>query len=446
MAPNNSNVLSSDSKDDVSDGMADVNANVCRRTHVAAVLSSHAGSNGAKLKAPLHVDHLFWRCAVAGASSETELIPVFDALIDHGAHAVLICESVVEELKLKRKKLSRPEEVEGAMTNPGEVGMTTTLTEYVKIKLYCPVSGWVACSVRAIVTPSLCAPIKLGLPWIGFNKILVDVSLRSAVCKTDGIDILHPIPRVTKTIIGPVETECQLRRKARAVKAEDDQKSRILKLIWHGNDAPDVKGRENVFWNTASICLDDGSERRVRATVDGSCAANVINPDTVAHLHLSRQMLDEPVLHKYTSCGVEKVASITEYVNLKLSTPCFEYVTKNVVALVVPDCDMASEQIVLGSPFVKDNRLLLDDETGSLLCKASGRVLVAAPSEAVEPKCVKENVLPKLSRERVNPKSVIASVRERLEILTAQQELIDRGDKLKADFPRLFEELAAEET
>lgn len=108
---------------------------------------------GGKLKAPLHLNHLFWRCAIAGAASGSKLVPVFDALIDLGAHTVLIRESLVVELGLKRKKLPQPEEVEMAMPGKGEAAQTTTLTEYVKIKLYCPVSGWGARTVRAIVAP-----------------------------------------------------------------------------------------------------------------------------------------------------------------------------------------------------------------------------------------------------------------------------------------------------
>lgn len=49
--------------------------------------------------------------------------------------------------------------------------------------------------------------------------------------------------------------------------------------------------------------------------------------------------------------------------------------------------------------------------------------------------------LPRLSRKRVRKPSVLAAVREHIEILGAQVKLSDHGDKIKADFPRLFDEL-----
>lgn len=201
MAPNTSNVMSSDSSgDEVSFGSGD-GGQVCAH-HVAAVLPSRPSSMSVGLKAPLHIDHLFWRCAVRGGSTDNELVPVFDALIDHGAHTVLIRSSLVDELGLKRRKLGRPEDVETAMSKPGDPSCTTTLTEFVKLRLYCPVSGWGARTVRAIIAPSLCSPIILGLPFIGFNDVLVDVKLRTAICKYDGHDLLNPTPCVTKVLQG----------------------------------------------------------------------------------------------------------------------------------------------------------------------------------------------------------------------------------------------------
>lgn len=360
MPANDSNVMSSDSEDEVSDGMGDTVTTV-RQSHIAAVFPSRAVSNGEKLKAPLHVEHLFWRCAVAGASSDKELVPVFETLIDHGAHAVLIRESVVNELNLKRRKLPCPEEVEGAMTNPGDSGKTTTLTEYVKLKLYCPVSGWAARTVRAIIAPLLCAPIILGLPWIGFNDILVDVSLRTAICKTDGVDILHPIPRITKTVSGGMKSESQLRREARADKAETEQKERLMHLIWHSTDSDTLTESGSIFWDASTIRTNDGSEVRIRAAIDKNCAANLINPDTTAHLHLKHAKLDRPVLHKYCVNGEDKVASITEYVTLKLLSACFKYTSMDVIALVLPDINIMTAQMCLGAPFVSGNKLVLED-------------------------------------------------------------------------------------
>lgn len=144
MPSNEDCVLSSEDEDDnVSSGLQ-MPVNKVRHRAVAAVLPSLHTLDGGKLKAPLHLEHLFWCCTISGGVSGSEMIPLFDTLIDHGAHAVLNRESLVDELKLKRKKLPQPEEVEMAMPGKCELAQTTTLTEYVKIKLYCPISGWAA--------------------------------------------------------------------------------------------------------------------------------------------------------------------------------------------------------------------------------------------------------------------------------------------------------------
>lgn len=51
-------------------------------------------------KAPLHENHLFWRCAVAGCASKNVTVPSFDVLVDHSGHVVLICDLVVADLGL----------------------------------------------------------------------------------------------------------------------------------------------------------------------------------------------------------------------------------------------------------------------------------------------------------------------------------------------------------
>lgn len=441
MASNKQDVLSSEDDDDVSIG-----ANESVRVHaVASVMPSIPCAVEEKLKAPLHYDHLFWRCAVRGAANADSLVPVFDALVDHGAHAVLIRDSLVEELDLKRRRLHRPEEVEGAMSNPGDVTQTTTLSEYVKLQLYCPVSGWGARTVRAIISPSLCAPIILGLPFIAFNHIVVDTKLRTAFVRSSDIDILHPIPRRTETIIGRPPTESQSRRASRAAAKVEAQKSRILNLIWPKEvGAPSSNGNE-LFWAAVHIRLADDKMTCVRASLDSKFTANLINYDVCEHLKLSRMVLDAPIPYKGTIGGVLTDVSITEYVELSLSSRNLLYTSNTLVVLVMPlsACGALSTQLVLGAPFIEDNGVLIDGGDGSAHVAKCGSVLCEADIEcgvADDADGCKKG-LPTFSRERVTSRSTLAAVRERIEVLGAQQELSDRGDKIKADFPRLFEKL-----
>ncbi|KIM87980.1 hypothetical protein PILCRDRAFT_3692 [Piloderma croceum F 1598] len=144
--------------------------------------------------APISVPHFFWRCAVSGAPGSFPMI--LNALIDHGSHIVLISNDLVIELLLKRRKLVKPMPVELAMPDQNSI-RTLELSEYVKLKLYDPVGNWTSKTVRALIAPSLCAPVILGLPFLAHNNIVIDHALRTAVDKVSGFDLLHPTPPAT---------------------------------------------------------------------------------------------------------------------------------------------------------------------------------------------------------------------------------------------------------
>lgn len=91
MPANESNVLSSSDEDEDDNVLlGEVNNPPVRLRSIAAVVPSRASCVKTELKAPLHVDHLLWCCAVSGGGTDECLVPVYNALIDHGAYAVLI--------------------------------------------------------------------------------------------------------------------------------------------------------------------------------------------------------------------------------------------------------------------------------------------------------------------------------------------------------------------
>jgi hypothetical protein len=116
-----------------------------------------------------------------------------NALIDHGSHIVLISNDLVIQLSLKRRKLVEPMTVELAMPNQNSK-RNLELSEYVKLKLYDPVGNWTSKTVRALIAPSLCACVILGLPFLSHNNIVIDHALRTAIDKVSGFDLLHPTP------------------------------------------------------------------------------------------------------------------------------------------------------------------------------------------------------------------------------------------------------------
>lgn len=64
--------------------------------------------------------------------------------------------------------------------------------EWVKLSMYDPTGSWTSKTVRAIVAPSLCAPVILGLPFLAHNNIVVDHAVRTAIDKISGFDLLNP--------------------------------------------------------------------------------------------------------------------------------------------------------------------------------------------------------------------------------------------------------------
>lgn len=441
MPSNESNVLSSDSEDNNEVSFGDGDDKSVSRVLIAAVLPTvPLPTLERELKAPFHVEHLFWRCAVRSGSTDDVLVPVYDALIDDGAYAVLIRSSLVDELGLKRRKLPKPEEVEGAMSTPGDASQTTTLSEFVNLRLYCPVSGWSARTVRAIIAPSLCAPIILGLPFIAFNDIVIDAGLRTARCKIDSHDLLNPTTRVTKVIKGTPPTESMVRKAARLEKRLEDGKKRVLDRIWDNKTECAIPSKHEFFWSCNTIRAKDGSESRIRALLDPDNRANIIALETADHLSLTQVPLDTPIPYKCSLRGVDTTLSITSSVTMYLSAPGFEYTSKRFVALVLPEVGILSAQLILGAPFIQDNKIVIDDSRGTATVSECGTEIISAAKIRVGAPATQKK-LPKLRGKVVTPKSTLAVVRERIEVLGAQQELIDRGNKVKADFPRLFDEL-----
>ena len=137
----------------------------------------------------MHVPHFYWHCLAYGAN---EFPLTFRALIDHGSSAALISEEYVVKLGLCRKRLLAPYAIELTMEKNGQK-VDIEFSEYVKIQLHNPSAFWTSKSVRAIIAPSLCTPMILGLPFLVHNNIVVDASARTIIDKTYGFDLLNPV-------------------------------------------------------------------------------------------------------------------------------------------------------------------------------------------------------------------------------------------------------------
>jgi hypothetical protein len=77
------------------------------------------------------------------------------------------------------------------MTAGGELE-EITMMEWVKLKVSDPSNLWTAKTVRAIVSPKLCSPVLLGLPFLVKNNIVIDHAACTVVDKMSGFDLMNP--------------------------------------------------------------------------------------------------------------------------------------------------------------------------------------------------------------------------------------------------------------
>ncbi len=145
---------------------------------------------------PFSVPHLMWNCAVDDFSASSSPCRPVHALLDHGSPVILIREELVMSLNLRCRRLYEPFIMDTATPSASS---SSRLTEWVKFQLHDPYNRWTSSSVRAIIAPSLCADIILGLPFLSHNQIVVDAASRSVVHKPSGFDLLSPLAPVLPT-------------------------------------------------------------------------------------------------------------------------------------------------------------------------------------------------------------------------------------------------------
>jgi hypothetical protein len=135
--------------------------------------------------------HLVWDFYLDGPLCD---LPVHvRGLIDDGSHLVLIDSVIVDKLGLRRFTLHKPEIVSLAL-NESSTPSNASLTEYIKLHAYSHDQSWTAVTVRALIAPSLCAPVILGLPWLERNHIVIDHHERTVIDKRTNYNLLDPAP------------------------------------------------------------------------------------------------------------------------------------------------------------------------------------------------------------------------------------------------------------
>ncbi|KAJ3883948.1 hypothetical protein F5051DRAFT_295070, partial [Lentinula edodes] len=103
---------------------------------------------------------------------------------------VLIRSDVVSSLGLKQRALRHPQAMSVAMSEGSS--QLFQATYFCKLTLEDPSGGWSSRSTRALIVPSLCYPIILGIPFLAHHFLVTNYSARTVMDKTSGFDLMNP--------------------------------------------------------------------------------------------------------------------------------------------------------------------------------------------------------------------------------------------------------------
>jgi hypothetical protein len=118
---------------------------------------------------PLKGKHFIWTCHLNNVTDRLSL--KMKALIDGGAHMVLIHPDIVTRLALPTFPLEKPEQVNIAMGSPNQIEQ---LTHYIIIEPASLDGLFILHCIHAVIAPGLCMSIILGLPFLCTNKIVCE--------------------------------------------------------------------------------------------------------------------------------------------------------------------------------------------------------------------------------------------------------------------------------
>ncbi len=133
---------------------------------------------------PNAAPHLVWNTYITAPSSPSDMtIPM---LMDTGAAVNLIDKATVNARNLRRHSLPQPMPFTDAFA-----GKERSALEWIKSVVTSPDGSYSSRSLRAIIVPSLCHPVILGVPSLTRNELLVDLN-RHALWDPLHVNILCP--------------------------------------------------------------------------------------------------------------------------------------------------------------------------------------------------------------------------------------------------------------
>jgi len=189
---------SSEVSGDENDMEEEENSRVIAMTWLSVVALGDSDSDDS-VSPPLTVPNLYWNANTLGCDGF--FVPI-KAMLDNGAHIVLIRPDAVDMLGLVRKRLRKPQMINVAMNNEKKEKKIepVLLSEYVSLSLSTLDNSWTSKPVIAVIAPGLCTKVLLGLPFLVHNRIVVDHELPSAIVKDTSVDLLNFVPAPKKIL------------------------------------------------------------------------------------------------------------------------------------------------------------------------------------------------------------------------------------------------------
>ena len=183
---------SSDVSGDDGDINEEENSGVVTMTWPSAVALGDSDSDNS-MGPPLTILNLYWN---ASAPEHNGFLVPVKAMIDNGAHIVLIRPDVVDTLRLEQKQVRIPQMINVVMKDEKKEKKIepVLLLHYILLSLSTVDNSWTSKAVRTVIAPGFCMKVLLGLPFLIHNRIVVDHELLSTIVKDTSIDLLNFVP------------------------------------------------------------------------------------------------------------------------------------------------------------------------------------------------------------------------------------------------------------
>jgi hypothetical protein len=200
--------------------------------------------------------------------------------------------------------------------------------------------------------------------------------------------------------------------------------------------------------------------QRANSMLDTGNPTVLIDNEYATHLGLKRKKLPHPEVFDVAMKNIEEKEKLVlhEYVKFKVSDPTNSWESKHVHAIVAPQLCVP---VILGMTFLGENNIVIDVGACTAIDKTTGFDLMnpipASPLPPPRPRLrevfrkiksdraevVKELKSELAKRGQTAPiafkVNVVGAIRERIEVLVAQEHLKQHGEDLKAEFHDVFE-------